>query len=82
MTKIDLELPDGLAREAEAAGLLSSRAVAKLLREEMRRAAARRLLEGAARATAAGSKPLSMAEIQREVSAVRKARRSDARKAT
>ncbi|HEX6374347.1 MAG TPA: hypothetical protein VFZ91_01370 [Allosphingosinicella sp.] len=80
MTKIDLELPDSLAREAEAAGLLSSRAVARLLREEMRRAAARRLLEGAARATAAGSAPLSMAEIQREVNAVRKARRSGARK--
>ncbi|MEO7177586.1 MAG: hypothetical protein ABIW83_01970 [Allosphingosinicella sp.] len=82
MTKIDLELPDSLAREAEAAGLLSSRAVAKLLREEMRRAAARRLLEGAARATAAGSIPLSLADIQREVDAVRKARRSGVRKAT
>lgn len=84
MTRIDLtlDLPDRLAREAEEAGLLSPRALARLLREEMRRAAVKRLLEGAARATAAGSKPLSMAEIQREVSAVRKARRSGARKAT
>ncbi len=83
MTKIDLklDLPDSLARDAEAAGLLSPRAVARLLREEMRRAAARRLLEGAARATAAGIKPLSLAEIQREVAAVRKAGRSDPRKA-
>lgn len=37
--------------------------------------------EGAAQATGAGSAPMSMAEIQREVSAVRKARRSGARKA-
>ena len=43
MTKVDLtlNLPDSLAHEADAAGLLSSRAVARLLREEMRRAAFR-----------------------------------------
>jgi len=83
MTKVDLtlELPDSLAREADAAGLLSPRALARLLREEMRRAAAKRLLDGAARATAAGSKPLSLAEIQREVGEVRKARRAGAPKA-
>lgn len=83
MTFIDLklELPDSLAREAEAAGLLSPRAIARLLREGVRRKAAKRLLEGAARATAAGSKPMSMAEVQREVSEVRKARRAAARKA-
>ena len=37
--------------------------------------------EGAVQATGAGSTPMSMVEIQREVSAVRKARRSGARKA-
>ena len=38
--------------------------------------------EGAAQAADAGSTPMSLAEIQREVMAVRKARRSGARKAT
>jgi hypothetical protein len=68
---LTLDLPDKLAREAEAAGLLSPRAVAQLLRDGVRRKAAARLLAGAARATAAGSKPMSMAEIQREVASVR-----------
>ena len=74
MTSIDLklELPDKLAREAEAAGLLSPRAVARLLREEMRRAAFRRIAEGAERIREAGIPPLSLAEIQREVDKVRK----------
>jgi hypothetical protein len=72
MTKIDLELPDSLAREAEAAGLLSSRAVARLLREEMRREALRRIAEGAERVREAGVPELSMAEIQREVDEVRR----------
>jgi len=74
MTKVDLklELPDSLAREADAAGLLSSRAVARLLREEMRRAAFRRIAEGAERVREAGLRPLSLAEIQREVDKVRK----------
>lgn len=77
MTKLELRvnLPDRLAREAQAAGLLTPRALADLLKDAMRRHAARTLLAGAARATAAGSKPLSMDEIQAEVDAVRKARR-------
>ncbi|MEY2925794.1 MAG: hypothetical protein RL367_271 [Pseudomonadota bacterium] len=74
MTSINLtlDLPDSLAREAEAAGLLSPRAVAQLLRDGVRRKAAERLLAGAARASAAGSKPMSMAALQREVDAVRR----------
>ena len=81
MTRIDLklELPDSLARDAEAAGLLSPRAVARLLREEMRREAARRIREGVARAAAAGSVPMSLMEIQAEVDEVRRERRAGAR---
>jgi len=69
--EVKLDLPDRLAREAQAAGLLTPKALAQLLRDAMRRQAAQALLAGAARATAAGSKPLSMAEIQAEVNAVR-----------
>ena len=73
MTKVDLtlDLPDRVAREAKEAGLLSGRAVARLLRAEIRRQAADRLLSGAARANAIGSEPLSMAELQSEIDAVR-----------
>jgi hypothetical protein len=83
MTLIDLklELPENLARDAEAAGLLSPRALRRLLREGVRREAVRRLAEGAERVRRAGIPPLSMAEIQEEVSAVRKARRAAARNA-
>jgi hypothetical protein len=74
MTKIDLtlDLPDRLAREANEAGLLSPRALARLLREEMRREALRRIAEGTERVRKAGVPALSMDEIQREVDEVRK----------
>lgn len=83
MTKIDLtlDLPDGVAREAREAGLLSPRAMARLLRAEIRRQAAGRLLSGVARATATGTKPLSMSDLQSEIAAVRDERRSGARAA-
>jgi hypothetical protein len=42
----------------------------------MRRRSGQALLAGAARATAAGSAPLSIKEIQAEVHAVRRARKS------
>lgn len=74
MTSIDLklELPDKLAREAEAAGLLTPRALARLLREGVRREAVRRLAEGAECVRKAGVPALSMDEIQREVDKVRR----------
>lgn len=74
--ELKLQLSDRLAREAQAAGLLTPQALADLLKDAMRRRAAQTLLAGAARATASGSTPLSMAELQSEVNAVRKARRS------
>jgi len=73
--ELKLDLPDRVVREAQAAGLLTSRAMAGILKDAVRRQAARALLAGAARAKAAGGKPLSMDEIQAEVIAVRKARR-------
>jgi hypothetical protein len=74
--QVNLDLPDRLAREAQAAGLLTPKALSRLLKEAMQRRAAQTLLAGAARATAAGSKPLSMKEIQAEVNSVRQARRA------
>jgi hypothetical protein len=74
--QLNLDLPDRLAREAQAAGLLTPKALSRLLKEAMQRRAAQTLLAGAARATEAGSKPLSMKEIQAEVNSVRQARRA------
>lgn len=76
--ELKLNLPDRLAREAQAAGLLTPDALAQLLKDAMHRRAGQALLAGAARATQSGSKALSMKEIQAEVNAVRHARKSHA----
>jgi len=83
MTTVDLKvnLSDKLAREAQAAGLLTPQALANLLKDAMRRHASQTLLAGAARATDAGRKSLSMDEIQAEVDAVRRLRRGMRRSA-
>jgi DNA-binding response OmpR family regulator len=47
-----------------------------MLKETIQRRAAQTLLAGAARGSKAGAKPLSMKEIQAEVNAVRRERRS------
>jgi hypothetical protein len=49
------------------------------LTSKTRRRAAQAILEGVARAAKAGSKPMSMDEIQAEVNAVRRARRTSKR---
>jgi hypothetical protein len=77
--ELKLNLPDRLAREAQAAGLLTPEALSDLLEDAMRRRAAQALLAGAARAAKSGSKPMTMDEIQIEVNAVRRARKSSAR---
>ncbi len=75
MTELKVTLPDRLAREAREAGLLSPKAIQRLLREAMRRrAAAREFLSIADRVAAAGVPPMSEEEIQIEVDAARKAR--------
>ena len=77
--ELKLELPDRLAREAMAAGLLTPRALRELLKDAMQRRAVKAMLTGAARATASGSRPLSVKQIQAEVNAVRRERRVKAR---
>ena len=74
--EVTLDLPDRLAREAQAARLLTPSALSRLLRQAMQRRAAQALLAGAARATATGSQVLSMKEIQAEIDAVRRVRRA------
>lgn len=74
--EVKLDLPDRLAREALAAGLLTPKALRQMVKDAMQRRAAQTLLAGAEKATKAGSKPLSMKEIQAEVNTVRTARRA------
>lgn len=77
--ELKLNLPDRLAREARAAGLLTPEALSGLLEDAMRRRAAQALLAGAARASKSGSKSMPIDEIQAEVNAVRRARKNSAR---
>ena len=74
--EVKLDLPDKLAREAQAAGMLTPRALSRLLKEALQRRAAQALLGGAARASEAGSKAMSLRAIQAEVNAVRGQRRA------
>lgn len=73
--EVKLNLPDRLARQAQAAGLLTPESLSQLLKEAMQRRAAQALLAGAVQAAKAGSKPMTMEEVQREVNAVRRARK-------
>lgn len=73
---VKIDLPDRLAREAEAAGLLTSAALGAMVKDAMRRRAAQTLLAGAALGADSGAKPLSMKQIQTEVDVVRVERRS------
>lgn len=74
--ELRVELPSRLAQQALDAGLLTPRAVSGLIRDAMRRRAAQELLEGAARAAKVSNRPMSLRAIQKEVDAVRRARRA------
>lgn len=75
MSEIVLTLPDNLAREAEANGLLRPESIAALLRAEIGRRRVNRLFAAADR-LADLAQPLTEAEVEAEIAATRKARRS------
>ena len=75
MTTLELKvvLPDSLARDAEAAGLLTSQAIERLLFNALsKQRAADYLLSIADEVAAAGVPAMSMEEITAEVKAARK----------
>jgi hypothetical protein len=74
--EIHLALPDGLAREAEAEGLLTPQAIERLLREEVRRRRVDELFETADRLQALDIPPLSEAELEVEIQSARAERRA------
>ena len=78
MTRIQIELPDATAQAAEAAGLLTPKALDRLLSGALRRQqAAGYLATVADDVAAAGIAAMSMDEINAEVKAARKERRAD-----
>ena len=74
MSEIILTLPDNLAMEAEANGLLKPEFIASLLREEIRRRKVNRLFAAADR-LANVDDTMAEAEIEAEVAASRRQRR-------
>jgi hypothetical protein len=74
MTTLDfkLSLSDRLRKEAEAAGLLSPKAIERLLREEIRRRRVDNLFAAADRLAALDLPALTDDEIAQEIRKVRK----------
>jgi hypothetical protein len=72
MTRIQMDLPDLIAQDAQAAGLLTPQALERLLSNALaRQRAANYLMSIADEVTAAGIPPMSMEEITAEVKATR-----------
>ncbi len=81
MTEVTVSLPDDLARQAQAAGLLSERAVERLLRRALReQSASDRLGEIFAKLDAQGEPPMSDEEVAEEIAAARRERRERQRR--
>lgn len=74
MTTLEITLPDSLAKEAKAAGLLAPEALETMLREAMRKRAVDRLFQAMDRMAQADVPPMTEAEIQAEIDAVRAVR--------
>ena len=74
---IQLDLPDALAKEAKATGLLESESITDLLSTELRRRKAAAELNNVLEEIRGQlGKPMSMEEIQAEVDAVRAEKRA------
>jgi hypothetical protein len=71
---VQLTLPDRLAQEAEAGGLLKPEVLERLLQDEIRRRRAGRLLETVDRLAALDLPPLTEAEVEAEIEAARQQR--------
>ena len=73
MTELELKLslPDQLALQAKAAGLLTSEAIERLVRQAIRKAAAERLLEYGRLLREPGTPEITEAELESELAAVR-----------
>ena len=73
--ELKLVLPDSLAREAEASGLLTPESIESLLRAELRRRRVNKLFAAVDRLADLDTPPLTEAEIEAEIAAARQSRR-------
>ena len=74
---VELDLPEGLIRQARQMGLLDNHRVAELLAEEVRRRnAGQELKKALDEIRSVPGEPLSMDEIGAEIKAARTARRA------
>jgi len=73
MTELELKLslPDQLANQAKAAGLLTFESIERLVRDAIRKAAAQRLIEFGKRLREPGTPEITEAELEAELKAVR-----------
>ena len=73
MTELELKLslPDQLASQAKAAGLLTSEAIERLVRDAIRKAAAQRFIELGKRLREPGGTEISESELEADLNAVR-----------
>jgi hypothetical protein len=73
MTELELKLslPDQLASQAKAAGLLTAESIERLVRDAIRKAAAQRLIEVGKRLREPGTPEFTEAELEAELKAVR-----------
>lgn len=76
MTELTITLPDELARQVRAAGLLNAEGIERALRAALKREAARRFLELGREIRSSGAAPMTEEEIQAEIDAVRAERRA------
>ncbi len=75
--ELTLTLPASVAREAASHGLLTSQTIEALLRAEVQRHRVTQLFEGADRLATLPLAPLTAAEVEAEIAAVRAERRAD-----
>ena len=76
MTTVEIKLPDSLAQEARAAGLLTPEAIEQMVREAIRKRALGELKQAMDRMTAVEGPVLTPEEIQEEITAARAERRA------
>jgi len=74
--EIKVRLPDDLARQAQAAGLLTEEAVERMIKAELKRRAGEALLESTRRISAVDGPVMTPEEIQQEINAARAERRA------
>ena len=76
MATVEINLSDGLTREAKAQGLLSPEFIESLLREEVRRRRVNRLFADADKLAGLEASALTEDEVEAEIQAARKERRA------